>query len=96
MVALGRIDDQERFGQYLAGVIPTLEAHGGVPLGMDDPAAVLEGAAPYPRVVLLKFPTPEAARAWYDSADYQAVAEHRHASSDHVLYLVNELVPPSA
>lgn len=95
LVALGRINDQERFGKYLEGVVPTLEPYRGALLGVEDPAEVLEGDPPYPRVVLLQFPSKDDARGWKSSAEYKAVAEHRLASSDHVFYLVDEFVPPS-
>ena len=94
LVALGRIHDQERFAKYLEGVVQTLEPHGGQLLGLEDPAEVLEGDASYPRVVLLQFPSKQAARNWKNSPEYKVVAEHRLASSDHVLYVIDEFVPP--
>ena len=54
----------------------------------------MEGDPLYPRVVLVKFPSKDAARSWYDSAEYQAVAGHRHASADFMVYLVDEFVMP--
>ena len=42
------------------------------------------------------FPSKDDARSWKNSADYKVVAEHRLASSDHVFYLIDEFVPPSA
>jgi uncharacterized protein (DUF1330 family) len=65
-------------------------------LGVEDPAEVMEGDPPFPRVVLLQFPSKEDARAWKNSSDYKAVAEHRLASSDHVFYLIDEFTPPSS
>ncbi len=50
---------------------------------------------PYPRVVLLQFPSKDDARGWKSSAEYK-VSKHRLASSDHVLYLIDEFVPTSA
>ena len=68
---------------------------GGEVLGIDDAAEVLEGTAPYPRVVLLRFASKEDARAWKSSPEYQDIVEHRLASSEHVLYLVDEFVMPT-
>ena len=95
MVALGRIHDQERFAEYLEAVRPTLESYRGTLLGVEDPAEVLEGEPPYPRVVVVKFPSKDDARRWKNSAEYK-VSEHRLASSDHVLYLIDEFVATSA
>ena len=95
LVALGRIHDQERFSRYIQAVVPTLEPFSGALLGVEDPAEVLEGDPPYPRVVLLQFPSKDAARGWKNSAE-KTVSEHRLASSEHVLYLIDEFVPPAA
>ena len=95
MIAVGRIDDQERFAKYLEGVVPTLGPHGGKPLALEDPAEVLEGDARFPRLVLLEFPSIDDVRNWYNSPEYKAVKEHRLASSEHVLYAVSEFVPPT-
>ncbi len=95
LVAIGRIDDQERFARYLEAVGPTLAPHGGTLLAIEDPADVLEGTAPYPRVVVLEFPTKAAAREWHASREYRAAAEDRLASSAHVLYLVDGFTPPA-
>ncbi len=40
-VAIGRIDDQERFARYLEAVGPTLAPHGGTLLAVEDPAGRL-------------------------------------------------------
>ena len=90
VIVLGRVHDMERFQQYLAGVGPTTEAFGGKLLSVADPAEVLEGDAPYPRVVLIEFPSAEQAREWKKSPEYKAAAQHRHASSDNVFYLIND------
>ena len=89
VIVLGRVHDMERFQQYLAVVGPTTEAFGGKLLSVADPAEVLEGEAPYPRVVLMEFPSAEQAREWKKSTEYKAVAEHRLAASDNVFYLID-------
>ena len=96
VVVLGRIDDQTEFAKYLDGVAPTLAPHQGQLLAVEDPAELLEGEPPFPRVVLLQFPSKDAAHRWYTSAEYTAVAPHRHKSSAHVFYLIDQFVPPTA
>jgi uncharacterized protein (DUF1330 family) len=95
IVATGRIDDQERFGEYIKGVAPTMGPFGGKLLALEDSAEILEGNSPHPRVVVVEFPTMDDARNWYNSADYQKVLAHRLASSEHVLYAVNGFTPPA-
>ena len=94
-IAQGRIDDAERFQLYLDGVVPTLEAHGGRPLVISDPVEVIEGEGDLPRLVILEFDSVEAAKAWHSSPEYQAVAEHRKASSVHRFLLAPGFVFPA-
>lgn len=48
---------------------------------------VLEGA-PAEGVVLLSFPSMEAARGWYHSPEYQAAKEHRLKGAEYRVLLV--------
>lgn len=47
----------------------------------------LEGA-PADGVMILEFPTMEAAKAWYDSPAYREAREHRFKGADYVALLV--------
>ena len=81
VVVEGRIHDRERFGKYVRGANPTVTVHGGKLLSIGDPAEVLEGEVDLPRLVIIEFPSLDAAKAWYESAEYRAVVEDRLASS---------------
>ena len=48
---------------------------------------VLEGD-PIEGSVVIRFETYAAAKAYYDSPDYQAAAAHRHAGSDYRCFIV--------
>lgn len=48
----------------------------------------LEGAST-DGVVILEFPTMEAAKAWYDSPAYRDAREHRFKGADYRAFLVN-------
>ena len=48
---------------------------------MQNSPQAIEGTWPFDRTVLLSFPTREAALAWANSADYKAIAVHRHAGT---------------
>ena len=50
----------------------------------------VEGAAP-DGMVLLQFPTAEAAKAWYNSPAYQAALPHRMKGADYRAFIVNGL-----
>ena len=90
-VAQGRIEDREKLNQYVAQVIPTIQAAGGRILGFDESPEVVEGEISHPRTVILEFESRDAFRAWYDSADYQAILPLRLESTPGSLILVNGL-----
>ena len=48
---------------------------------------MLEGAA-MESVVIVEFPSIEAARAWYDSAAYREVRRFRHLAADYRAFIV--------
>ena len=68
--------DADEMAQYGAAVGATFEGHDAQVLAAYDAHEVVEGA-PMEGVVLLKFPSVAAARAWYFSPAYQAAAQHR-------------------
>ena len=96
MVARIQIDDRERYGQYEAGFMEIFERYDGQLLAVDEAPEVMEGNWDVTRTVLIGFPSAEAAKAWYDSEEYQALAQHRFASSrgDAVLLSGLDEAPP--
>ncbi len=58
-----------------------LEQYGGEFLVRGGDMAVLEGDWPWPRVVVLKFPSMEQAKAWHASAEYQGPKALRQSAS---------------
>lgn len=95
MIANFVVDDAEEYRKYEKGFFPILKRHGGEFFTYDDRSDTLEGDSPPPgRVVIFRFPSEEAARAWYDDPDYQAISEHRRAgTSMRFLTLVHGLPP---
>ena len=75
------ITDPEPFETYRAQVPPILEKYGGEFIVRGGDREVLEGAWPWPRMVILKFPDREAAKAWHASAEYQGPKALRQAAS---------------
>ena len=88
-----RITNPVGYEPYVPAVIPTLLAHGCDILVADYETEVVEGEADHVTVVL-KFPTREAAREWYNSAEYQAVKHHRTDNTEGTAVLVDGWVPP--
>lgn len=90
-IASIQIEDRERYATYEAGFLEVFARYGGELVAVSDEPTVVEGGWPYTRSVLLRFENAKQARRWYDSADYQALAEHRKAASTGSLILVEGL-----
>lgn len=74
---------------YLENVEATVAPHGGKWLAQ-GPVDVIEGAWPG-AVVLMEFPSREAATAWYNSPEYQAILPLRTGNAISDLILVDQL-----
>jgi uncharacterized protein (DUF1330 family) len=52
---------------------------------------VLEGNWPYKRAVVIRFPSEEECRRWYDSPEYQEILKHRLKGADCATILVRDV-----
>jgi uncharacterized protein (DUF1330 family) len=80
IVHVESVNDPQRIGEYRRIGGPTLQAFGAEIIAINRPFEVLEGPAPQ-AIVVLRFPTMEAARTWYYSPEYQRALEHRLAGA---------------
>ena len=85
------VTDPVQMEQYIPKAIETLMAHGAEILVVAEGATVLEGSPPFPRTVILKFASREAAMAWYESPEYQKALPLRLQSSQGYVVLVDGL-----
>jgi len=60
----------------------TVAQYGGEVLVFDVAAETMEGVSPGPQTVVIKFESTEAAKAWYESAEYQAVVGKRLSATE--------------
>jgi uncharacterized protein (DUF1330 family) len=65
----------------------SIERHGGRYLVRGGEQRILEGTWA-PATIIVEFPTMEAARAWYASADYADALRHRDEALERDLILV--------
>jgi len=79
--------DQTELDAYQATVGESFAGHPVKVLAAYGPQQVLEGPAPE-GVVIVEFPDTRAARAWYDSPEYQAVVQHRFRGATYRAVLV--------
>jgi uncharacterized protein (DUF1330 family) len=96
VIAQMQVQDTVKYREYSTKVGPTLTAYGGRILAASDTADVREGTQPYPRTVIGEFPTADAARAWYESAEYQAILPLRLSSTTGILFIVEGFSIPTA
>ena len=75
------ITDAEQYERYKALAAPSVAAAGGRYLARGGEVETFEGTTPA-RVVVLEFPTLEAAREWYRGEQYTAARALREAACD--------------
>ncbi len=88
IIAQIKVNDPEAYKEYVKRNTATVAQYGGKFLVRGGEMEVLEGECPYPRAVVLEFPSVEAARAWHDSSEYEGAKAIRLATADANLMLV--------
>jgi uncharacterized protein (DUF1330 family) len=81
VVAAETPKDESMFSEYRKAVPATIEAFGGKFIVRGGPLKLLEGEWPNPRLVIIEFPSREAAEGWYRSPAYQKIIELRLSST---------------
>jgi uncharacterized protein (DUF1330 family) len=89
VVAAETVNDQAMFDAYRKEVPATLEPFGGSFIARGGRFTTLEGEWPHPRLVIIEFPSREAAEAWYGSEAYKKIISLRHNSSVGNLVIVD-------
>lgn len=83
MLAFVRVNDLETFNrEYIEKAVPIVERHGGITVAVDENPVTIEGTVPGGRVVIVEFPTKQAAEGFYDDPDYQATKVWRQKVSE--------------
>jgi uncharacterized protein (DUF1330 family) len=72
----------ETYQKYLDGFDAVFENYQGEVILVDDDPSVLEGSWRHNRIVMIRFPDEAEARRWYESLEYQALAQFRWQASD--------------
>lgn len=95
IVNLASINDPDGYRAYEKGFFPILKKHGGEFVTFDDSPDTLEGTETLTgRVIIFKFPSAEAAKAWYNDPDYQTLSEHRRGATDLRFLTMVKTLPP--
>jgi len=86
------ITDTETYVEYTKDVPDSIAKHGGRFLVRGGACEILEGDWEPRRLVVIEFPSMDAALSWYRSDDYQELAKIRWAAST-AKFIVAEGVP---
>lgn len=87
------VHSPEIYKNYPIGVEPLIKRYGGRYLVRGGEAVSLEGAAPGGRIIVLEFPSLQAAQDFANCDEYPAVARHRLDSSTSRIMLVEGYLP---
>lgn len=90
-----KINDPERYKAYMALAPEAVKAFGGEYLVRGGRHEALEGDWMPARVAMLRFPSYEQAKAFYDSEQYKAARAHRAGTTDYFnMVLVEGVAAP--
>jgi uncharacterized protein (DUF1330 family) len=87
VIAMLDVIDAAAYERYKAAAPPTIAAAGGRYLARGA-ASALEGGHDGRRVVILEFPSVEAARAWYEGSAYTEAKKLRASCARNAGFLV--------
>ena len=90
-----KVSDPERYKEYMAAAPATIAAAGGEYLVRGGRHETLEGDWQPARVAVLKFPSYEQAKAWYDGEAYRTVRARRAGATEYFNMIVVEGMPPA-
>ena len=93
VVAEVDVHDAATFAKYGAKVPDTLKPYNGHYLVRGGKIEGVEGTAPKDRFVVIAFDSAEKARAWENSAEYEAIKPIRHSSATSRVFIVEGVMP---
>lgn len=90
VVTIKQMKDLEAFRDYAVQAVPLVERHGGKYVGVDKAPEVRSGEWPFVRTIIVAYPNFAAARAFYDSPDYQQIVPVRNRAIDANIVIVRD------
>ena len=88
LIAEVDVHDSQQYANYTAKTPEAIAKHGGKFIVRGGTWNALEGAAPKGRIVVIEFPSLDAAKAFYQSEDYEPLIPIRQSASVGRLFLV--------
>ena len=92
IVTIKRMKDFDAFREYAVQAVPIVERHGGKYVAVDKTPDVRSGEWPFVRTIIVAYPSFAAARAFYDSPEYQRITPIRMRAIDANIAIVRDPV----
>ena len=89
VIASVNVTDPEKYKNYMALSPAAVAAAGGKFIARGGNLKILEGEWPRPRVVIIEYPTREAAEAFYNSTLYAAARTAREGAAEFSMIVVD-------
>ena len=89
VVANVRVENPSAYEAYRSRTAEVIEQYGGRFLVRGGAVEVIEGDPGISRLVILEFPSVEAAHVFYNSPEYQAILPDRLNNARSTLFVVN-------
>lgn len=93
LIANYEITNEEGYQAYVTAVGETILGHSGEILVAGPGSEPVEGDAK-PITIVLKFPSMDALRAWYESPEYKAIINLRTDNTEGMVVFADEFVMP--
>ena len=93
LMVVAKMKNQEKYQEYAAGARPTVASHGGKIVARGAVKDTLAGDLSGDIALCIEFADADAARAWYQSPEYQAIVPIREQALDAQFLLVE--APPA-
>lgn len=84
------ITDRDEYKKYEEGFIKIFPKYNGEIIVIEENPIILEGQWTFTRIVLISFPSEDDLRKFYDSEEYQELAEIRKRASSGNVLILNE------
>lgn len=95
IVNLSSVTNKDVYRKYEKGFFSILKKHRGEFITYDDNAETLEGDSPREgRMIIVKFPSEQAAKKWYNDPEYQTLSEYRREGTKLEFMTIVKGIPP--
>lgn len=91
-----RIVDSEKMQDYLSKALVTMAPYHPELVVFDEQTQIVEGSAPGPRTIVIKFDSRETAMAWYNSPAYREFLPLRLEATEGFGVLVDGFESPAS